>query len=390
LENESSQFEGFTSAIGLLDEIVAIAVRKQSSDIHLEALNDSMAIKLRIDGVLSSEGLLSGRSIADQLISRIKVLAELDIAEKRIPQDGRLRLVVQNREIDIRVSIMPSVIGEDAVLRLLDKTNLTQGNQRLSLEALGFDQASASKIRQLATLPYGMLLVTGPTGSGKTTTLYALLSELANPEQKTITIEDPVEYRIQGLLQIPVNEKKGLTFAKGLRSILRHDPDRLLVGEIRDQETAEISVQAALTGHQVFTTIHANGVLDVISRFTHMGCDLHALSSALNGVVAQRLVRVLCNSCARSSQLNIDKKRERGGGCDKCRGSGYFGRIAFAEILIVDDHLRQLIVQRRPNVELKNHLKQQNFFSLYDTGSQLVAAGTTTQQELDRVAMQTL
>jgi general secretion pathway protein E len=290
------------NAIEIVANLLSVGITKGASDIHLEATEEGLQIKLRIDGILWPEKHIAGVAIAEQIISRIKVLANLDIGERRKPQDGRLKYDHQLHdkvtELDVRISIMPSIVGEDAVLRLLDKRHLVDTLGGLTLEGLGFTDPTAQQLRVLASMAYGMLLVTGPTGSGKTTTLYALLSELAKPEEKTITIEDPVEYRIRGVLQIPVNEKKGLTFATGLRSILRHDPDRLLVGEIRDLETAEIAVQAALTGHKVYTTVHANSALDVVNRFTHMGCDLHALADALNGIAAQRLVRALCLRCA--------------------------------------------------------------------------------------------
>jgi general secretion pathway protein E len=377
-------------AIEVLDTLIFSARAKLASDLHLEMTSEGLVAKLRIDGILWLEARVEGSRAAEQLISRVKVLAQLDITEKRIPQDGRLRVSSALGDLDIRVSIMPSVIGEDAVLRLLDKSYLADQHGKLTLESLGFDAQSAEALRSLAKLPYGMLLVTGPTGSGKTTTLYALLSELARQEEKTITIEDPVEYRVPGLLQIPVNEKKGLTFATGLRSILRHDPDRLLVGEIRDRETAEISVQAALTGHQVYTTIHANGVLDVVNRFTHMGCDLHALAGALNGIVAQRLVRALCAYCSRTVEESVTVSmgnRRLPIGCPACRGTGYKGRIAFAEILRVDETLRAMLIERRPSIELRGYLAGTGFESLYDSGLRLVEEGLTTQAELDRVAM---
>ena len=379
------------NAIIALDELFLSALTQQASDIHCESTVEGMTIKLRVDGLLWSESKIEGNKSAEQLVSRIKVLAQLDIAEKRIPQDGRLKVMIDTQAVDVRVSIMPSVIGEDAVLRLLDKSHLANQEGLLHLDALGFRDSEAASLRALASLPYGMLLVTGPTGSGKTTTLYALLSELARPDEKTITIEDPVEYRIPGLLQIPVNDKKGLTFATGLRSILRHDPDRLLVGEIRDKETADISVQAALTGHQVFTTIHANSVLDVVNRFTHMGCDLHALAASLNGVVAQRLVRALCNKCAIKTPTEAAPlMRRKGQGCAVCRGTGFKGRIAFAEILCVDEKFRAMLIERRPSVELRAYLNSQRFEWLYEAGQHLVVSGATDQTEVDRVAMRVI
>jgi len=321
----------------------------------------------------------------------------LDISERRVPQDGRFKVNAGGREIDFRVSIMPSIHGEDAVLRILDKEHLTEEMTGLTLDALGFDEATCNELRRMACEPYGMLLVTGPTGSGKTTTLYATIGETNQGLDKIITIEDPVEYQLAGVLQIPVNEKKGLTFARGLRSILRHDPDKIMVGEIRDPETAEIAVQAALTGHLVFTTVHANNVFDVIGRFMHMGLDPYNLVAALNVIVAQRLLRVNCPHCsvdyipdaallAESRVANAGNYRFRmGSGCAQCRGSGYHGRRAIAEILMLDDELRELITQRAPLRILKETAIHHGFTSLRNAGLGLVAKGETTLQELNRV-----
>jgi general secretion pathway protein E len=379
------------NAVDLVNQLVTSGINKGASDIHLEATEGGMAVKFRIDGLLWPERVIDDVPIAEQIISRIKVMSQLDISERRKPQDGRLKFTYpvndKSIELDVRVSVMPSIVGEDAVLRLLDKRHLTNTLGGLTLDGLGYDLRTAGQLRELASLPYGMLLVTGPTGSGKTTTLYALLSELAKPEEKTITIEDPVEYRIPGTLQIPVNDKKGLSFATGLRSILRHDPDRLLVGEIRDLETAEIAVQAALTGHKVYTTVHANNALDVVNRFTHMGCDLHALADALNGIVAQRLVRALCNDCAAPD--------DRGGtlrkpiGCASCRNTGYKGRVAFAEVLRVDDQIREMIIARKPTAHFKAVLKEKSYLSLFDSGMIVASRGKTSIEEIKRVAMQT-
>jgi general secretion pathway protein E len=388
------------NAIELVDALVSVGINKGASDIHLEATDSGMQVKLRIDGILWPERTIESVTLAEQVISRIKVMAQLDISERRKPQDGRLKFSYQIKDqmtdLDVRISIMPSIVGEDAVLRLLDKRHLVDTLGGLTLEGLGFTEETATQLRMLASMPYGMLLVTGPTGSGKTTTLYALLSELAKPEEKTITIEDPVEYRVHGVLQIPVNEKKGLTFATGLRSILRHDPDRLLVGEIRDLETAEIAVQAALTGHKVYTTVHANSALDVVNRFTHMGCDLHALADALNGVVAQRLVRALCAKCAipdaKPLELSVETTTPSGWlkpvGCADCRDTGYKGRVAFAEILTITDTLREMIVERRPTKQFREHLKSSNYESLFNAGLSVAKRGITSYAEIQRVAIQ--
>jgi general secretion pathway protein E len=356
-----------------------------------------MTIRHRVDGVLTSVGSMSGGDFAEQTISRIKVMAELDIAERRVPQDGRFKVAARGREIDVRVSIMPSIHGEDAVLRILDKQRLTDEVAGLRLEALGFDAVTMSALRRLSAEPYGMLLVTGPTGSGKTTTLYAAIGEINHGHDKIVTIEDPVEYQLPGVLQIPVNEKKGLTFARGLRSILRHDPDKIMVGEIRDGETAQIAVQAALTGHLVLTTVHANNVFDVLGRFTHMGLDPYSLVAALNGIVAQRLVRVNCTECAEEDRPDAallaaagiaphDGAMLRAGrGCAHCRGTGYRGRKAVAEVLILDDELREMIVTREPVRRVKEAACAKGTRLLREAGLELVRRGETSLQELNRV-----
>ncbi len=370
-----------------------------ASDIHIEANNRGLAIKYRIDGVLNYAGSIDGSETAEQMISRIKVLSELDIAERRVPQDGRFKVSWQEREIDIRVSIMPSIWGEDAVLRILDKQALTDHLQGLRLDAMGFDADIMGRLRRLASEPYGMVLVTGPTGSGKTTTLYAALSEINRGEDKIITIEDPVEYQLSGVLQIPVNEKKGLSFARGLRSILRHDPDKIMVGEIRDAETAQIAVQAALTGHLVFTTVHANNVFDVIGRFLHMEVDPYNLVSALNGVVAQRLIRTLCLSCGQPAapspealaHAEIDRlvgagwKFRQAVGCGACRGTGYKGRRAIAEMLVLNDEIRELIIGRAPIRQLKEAARRSGTRSLRENAIDLVRDGITSLEEANRV-----
>jgi general secretion pathway protein E len=373
------------------------ALKQAASDIHLESVPAGMQVKYRIDGVMVRVGQVAGADIAEQVISRIKVLAELDIAERRVPQDGRFKVAYAGRDIDLRVSIMPSVHGEDAVLRVLDKEHLTQELQALSLESLGFDDIARAAMRKLAAEPYGMLLVTGPTGSGKTTSLYATIGEINHGLDKIITIEDPVEYQLPGVLQIPVNEKKGLTFARGLRSVLRHDPDKIMVGEIRDGETAEIAVQAALTGHLVLTTVHANNVFDVIGRFLHMGVDPYNLVSALNGIVAQRLLRLNCRFCSVPQQPDAALLAESGltdaggydfragTGCGHCRGTGYKGRRAIAELLVLDDELRELIVTRAPMRQLKEAARARGTRTLREAGLALVASGETSLAELNRV-----
>ncbi len=375
------------------------AVASGASDIHLENDALGLTIKYRIDGVLNTIAQPPGREMAEQVISRIKVMAELDIAERRVPQDGRFKVVMRGREIDLRVSIMPGVFGEDAVLRILDRQQLADELKGITLDRLGFDAATLGRIRRLSHEPYGMFLVTGPTGSGKTTTLYAAISEINNGRDKIITIEDPVEYQLQGILQIPVNEKKGLTFARGLRSILRHDPDKIMVGEIRDPETAQIAVQSALTGHLVFTTVHANNVYDVIGRFMHMGVDPYSFVSALNGILAQRLVRVNCPHCLAPSvptpQLLADSSLSpaqaagfdfhAGRGCGHCRGSGYRGRKAIAEMMLLNDELRELIVARAPIRQVKEAAARAGAVSLRQAALDLVRRGETTLEEINRV-----
>jgi general secretion pathway protein E len=391
--------EDTSPVVKLVNSTLYDALKSQASDIHLETAPSGMTIKYRIDGVLSKVGSTPGLEVAEQVISRIKVMAELDIAEKRVPQDGRFKVSIKDREVDFRVSIMPSIFGEDAVLRILDKQQLADQVQGLRLDYLGFDAGSMAVMRKLSNEPYGMVLVTGPTGSGKTTTLYAAITEINHGHDKIITIEDPVEYQLPGVLQIPVNEKKGLTFAKGLRSILRHDPDKILVGEIRDAETAQIAVQSALTGHLVFTTVHANNVFDVIGRFMHMGVDLYSFVSALNGIVAQRLLRVICTHCSADyepePQLLLDSGIDpaeagsfvfrHGLGCGACRGSGFKGRKAIAEILHLNDEIRELIVAREPIRKIKDAARRNGTRYLRDAAVDLVRAGETSLQEINRV-----
>jgi general secretion pathway protein E len=385
--------------VKLVNSTLYDALKSGASDIHLECTNLGLVIKYRIDGVIANVGGTQGQENADQTISRIKVMAQLDISERRIPQDGRFKVFVQGREVDFRVSIMPSIFGEDAVLRVLDRKSLSEEAQGLSLKALGFSPQIITQFRKLASDPYGMVLVTGPTGSGKTTSLYAAISEVNTGHDKIITIEDPVEYQLPGVLQIPVNEKKGLTFARGLRSILRHDPDKIMVGEIRDAETAQIAVQAALTGHLVFTTVHANNVLDVIGRFMHMGVDPYNFVSSVNGIIAQRLVREICAHCAeddrpseallRESKINPAMvkymKFKTSKGCGHCRGTGFKGRLAVAELLVLNDELREMIVAREPIRKLKEAAKRSGMRTTRQAALQLVAQGRTTLQEINRV-----
>ncbi len=386
-----------STVVKLVSSTLYDALKAGASDIHLETGPGGLAIKYRIDGVLSTAGTFQGVELAQQVISRIKIVSELDIAERRVPQDGRFQVSSKGREIDLRVSIMPSSFGEDAVLRILDKRALADEAKGLNLDSLGFSEGIIAKLRRLAAEPYGMLLVTGPTGSGKTTTLYAVISEVNRGIDKIITIEDPVEYQLPGVLQIPVNEKKGLTFARGLRSILRHDPDKIMVGEIRDPETAEIAVQSALTGHLVYTTVHANNVFDVIGRFTHMGVDTYNFVSALNGVMAQRLVRVNCPQCAAAdapeSRLLADSqvgdpagfRFMRGRGCAHCRGTGFRGRKAIGELLPMSDEMRELIVARAPLRRMKDAALSGGTRFLRSAALDLVRAGETTLEEINRV-----
>jgi len=391
--------EDVSPVVKFVNSTIFDALRASASDIHLESTTVGMVIKYRVDGVLSTVGSVSTAELAEQTISRIKVMSELDISERRTPQDGRFRVSLQGRVIDLRVSIMPSIHGEDAVLRILDKQSLSDQIKGLQLTSLGFDEDVAQLLRRLASEPYGMMLVTGPTGSGKTTTLYAAISEINNGSEKIITIEDPVEYQLPGVLQIPVNEKKGLTFARGLRSILRHDPDKIMVGEIRDAETAQIAIQSALTGHLVFTTVHANNVFDVIGRFMHMGVDMYSLVSALNGVLAQRLLRVNCTHCIAVDHPNLDLLKasglqeddvknwrfRAGKGCGHCRGSGFKGRKAIAEILNLNDEIRELIIARAPIRQLKKAAQANGTRLLRESALELVRRGETTLSEINRV-----
>lgn len=390
-----------SQTVKLVNSTLYDALRSGASDVHFESTADGLAVKYRIDGVLDAVTQAHGTPLAEQVISRLKVLAELDIAERRVPQDGSFRVSAQGRDIDLRVSVMPSVHGEDVVVRILDKHAMLGAQGTLTLDALGFDAASLTTLRTLMDAPYGMMLVTGPTGSGKTTTLYGALSEIHTGRDKIITIEDPVEYQLAGVLQIPVNEKKGLTFARGLRSILRHDPDKIMIGEIRDRETAEIAVQSALTGHLVLTTVHANSVFDVFGRFTHMGLEPYALVSAMNGIWAQRLLRLNCPHCSRPyapkaeelGKLGLQAEAmgryefKKGAGCGDCRGTGYKGRRAIAEILCLDDEIRELILNRAPVRKVREAARDRGTRSLTETAIDLAAAGLTTVEEIRRVTV---
>ncbi|MBX9904078.1 MAG: GspE/PulE family protein [Burkholderiales bacterium] len=389
-----------SEVVRLVRSTLRDALKNGASDIHMETVSSGLTIKFRIDGILSHVKSISDTQQAEQALSRIKVLAELDVTERRVPQDGRFKALDQGRTIDFRVSIMPSIYGEDAVLRVLDKQSLYESaQQQLSLDSLGFEPADIRMLRRLSHEPYGMMLVTGPTGSGKTTTLYAAISEINSGQEKIVTIEDPVEYQLAGVLQIPVNEKKGLTFARGLRSILRHDPDKIMVGEIRDAETANIAVQSALTGHLVFTTVHANNVFDVIGRFMHMNVDLYGFVSALNAILAQRLVRLICPHCAddhmpdaavlQESGINaadaLNYRFRVGRGCRECRGSGFKGRKAIAELMILNDELRELIITRAPVRQLKEAAHRSGTRFLRDAALDAVRLGNTTLEEINRV-----
>jgi type IV pilus assembly protein PilB len=385
--------------VRLVDTVIFTALERRASDIHIEARDIEVVVKYRIDGVLVFAMPPISKEWHSTILSRIKVMSELDIAERRVPQDGRFRVRYKGRFVDFRVSIMPSINGEDAVLRVLDKETLSEKFHNLSLEVIGFSEEELRKIRRYIREPYGMVLVTGPTGSGKTTTLYAAINEIKSDEDKIITIEDPVEYQVRGITQIPVNEKKGLTFARGLRSILRHDPDKVMVGEIRDQETAQIAIQSALTGHLVFTTVHANNVTDVIGRFINMGVEPYNFVSALNCILAQRLVRVVCDHCKRTVRYAPDVLRAagldpaewgsvafaEGVGCLECSGTGYHGRTAITELLDLSDRIREMIVGRRPTSEIKRAARDEGMTFLRDSGLAKVRQCVTTLKEINKV-----
>jgi len=385
--------------IRLVDSTIFTAIQRRASDIHIETQDDAVVVKYRIDGVLQAAMRPIAKQHHSAIISRIKVMSELDIAEKRVPQDGRFKLRVPGKTIDFRVSIMPSVHGEDAVIRILDKESISEQFSELRLDILGFPEEELRRFRKYIAEPYGMVLVTGPTGSGKTTTLYAALSEIRSPEDKIVTIEDPVEYQLKGITQIPINEKKGLTFARGLRSILRHDPDKIMVGEIRDPETAQIAIQSALTGHLVFTTVHANNVVDVLGRFLNMGVEPYQFVSALNCVLAQRLVRVTCTHCKRPVPVTRATLEEsgldpaamqrqvfyEGAGCIECGGTGYKGRTAICELLDLSDPIREMILARRPTSEIKKAAREEGMRFLRESAVERVMQGLTTLREINKV-----
>ena len=385
--------------VRLVETIIFTALERRASDIHIEARDTEVAVKYRIDGVLQHAMQPIAKEWHSTVLSRIKVLSDLDIAERRVPQDGRFRVKYKGRFIDLRVSIMPASHGEDAVLRVLDKETLSEKFQSLNLDVVGFSPEETRRFRRYIREPYGMVLVTGPTGSGKTTTLYAAVNEIKTDEDKIVTIEDPVEYQLRGITQIPVNEKKGLTFARGLRSILRHDPDKIMVGEIRDQETAQIAIQSALTGHLVFTTVHANNVTDVIGRFINMGVEPYNFVSALNCIMAQRLVRVVCENCKRPKKYSPEELTEagldpavwsavplvEGGGCLECSGTGFHGRTAICELLDLTDRIREMIVDRRPTSEIKRIAREEGMITLRESGLAKIRDGITTLKEINKV-----
>ncbi|MEW6325729.1 MAG: GspE/PulE family protein [Nitrospirota bacterium] len=385
--------------IRLVDSMLLNALQRRASDIHIEATDRSVLVKYRIDGVLYPAMAPLDVQLQSALISRVKVMSDLDIAEKRVPQDGRFKFRLEGRKIDFRVSILPSIFGEDVVIRILDKEYITAGVNELRLDRLGFNPGDLRRFRRAIIEPYGMALVTGPTGSGKTTTLYAAISEINNREDKIVTIEDPVEYQLEGVVQIPVNEKKGLTFARGLRSILRHDPDKIMVGEIRDSETAQIAIQSALTGHLVFTTVHANNAFDVIGRFVNMGIEPYNFVSSLNCILAQRLVRAICPGCREPVTITPEQCEEaglspamlagasphQGRGCHECNGTGYKGRRAITEFLDLSDTVREMILARRPSSELRKQAIAEGMTTLRQAGVEKVLRGETTLREINRV-----
>jgi len=391
--------EDLSPIIRLVDTTIFTALERRASDVHIETYDDSLLVKYRIDGVLQPAMAPIAREHHQTILSRIKIMSELDIAERRVPQDGRFRVRYKGRLIDFRVSIMPTVHGENAVLRVLDKESMSEKFRNLTLEVVGFHEDDLRRFRRYIREPYGMVLVTGPTGSGKTTTLYAALNEIKSDEEKIITIEDPVEYQIRGITQIPVNEKKGLTFARGLRSILRHDPDKILVGEIRDAETAQIAINSALTGHLVFTTVHANNVVDVLGRFLNMGVEAYNFVSALNCILAQRLVRTICDHCAFTVKhpeellvlSGLDPAEWRnfefreGAGCIECGGTGYRGRTAIHELLDLTDPIRELILDKKPGSEVRKLAQKEGMTFLRESAMDRVKRGFTTLKEINKV-----
>ncbi len=399
IEKLTSEAEDISPIIRLVDTTIFTALERRASDIHIETMDDSVVVKYRIDGVLQAAMAPIAREHHSTILSRIKIMSELDIAERRVPQDGRFRVRYKGRLIDFRVSIMPTVHGENAVLRVLDKESMSEKFKNLTLDVVGFADEDLRRFRRYIREPYGMVLVTGPTGSGKTTTLYAALNEIKSEEDKIITIEDPVEYQIRGITQIPVNEKKGLTFARGLRSILRHDPDKILVGEIRDQETAQIAINSALTGHLVFTTVHANNVVDVLGRFLNMGVEAYNFVSALNCILAQRLVRTICDYCTRTVTYHDDVliasglepaewrgfEFREGAGCIECGGTGYRGRTAIHELLDLTDPIRELILEKKPTSEVRKLAQKEGMSFLRESALERVRRGLTTLKEINKV-----
>ena len=385
--------------IRLVDSMIYTALQRRASDIHIETQDDAVYVKYRIDGTLQPAMRPVDKRFHSAILSRVKVMAELDIAEKRVPQDGRFKMRVPGKTIDFRVSVMPTVHGEDAVIRILDKETISEQFRELRLDILGFAEDELRRFRRSIEEPYGMVLVTGPTGSGKTTTLYAALSEIHTSEDKIVTIEDPVEYQLHGITQIPINERKGLTFARGLRSILRHDPDKIMVGEIRDSETAQIAIQSALTGHLVFTTVHANNVLDVLGRFLNMGVEPYQFVSSLNCVMAQRLVRMICVECRRRATVTAEHLRDagmdpslaetheffEGAGCIECGGTGYRGRTALCELLDLTDELREMILAKAPTAEIKQVMRGNGIRFLRDSAVEKMMSGLTTLREINKV-----
>ncbi|MBI4479274.1 MAG: type II/IV secretion system protein, partial [Acidobacteria bacterium] len=385
--------------VRLVDTVIFTALERRASDIHIESRAAEVVVKYRIDGVLQQAMSPLAKEWHSTILSRIKVMSELDIAERRVPQDGRFRVKYKGRYIDFRVSIMPAIHGEDAVLRVLDKETLSEKFRNLTLDVVGFSDSDIHKFRRYIREPYGMILVTGPTGSGKTTTLYAAINEIKSEEDKIVTIEDPVEYQLRGITQIPVNEKKGLTFARGLRSILRHDPDKIMVGEVRDNETAQIAIQSALTGHLVFTTVHANNVVDVLGRFLNMGVEPYNFVSSLNCILAQRLVRVICLNCRTEVRYpasileesgldpssNADTPFYEGLGCIECAGTGFRGRTSISELLDMSDRIRELILSKRPTSEIRRAAKEEGLISLREAAVTKAKAGVTTLKEINKV-----
>ena len=399
IEKLTREAEDISPIIRLVDTTIFTALERRASDIHIETNDDSVVVKYRIDGVLQPAMAPIAREHHSTILSRVKIMSELDIAERRVPQDGRFRVRYKGRLIDFRVSIMPTVHGENAVLRVLDKESMSEKFKNLTLDVVGFAEEDLRRFRRYIREPYGMVLVTGPTGSGKTTTLYAALNEIKSDDDKIITIEDPVEYQIRGITQIPVNEKKGLTFARGLRSILRHDPDKILVGEIRDQETAQIAINSALTGHLVFTTVHANNVVDVLGRFLNMGVEAYNFVSALNCILAQRLVRTICEYCGRTVRYSDDAlitsgldpaewrgfEFREGMGCMECGGTGYRGRTAIHELLDLTDPVRELILEKKPTSEIRKLAQKEGMTFLRESALERVRRGLTTLKEINKV-----